>query len=123
MRYDPDIAPNPQDWLSLDEGERIALVVRYHKKAGDKVPNVRLHAAIHTAVENQITEDITEVTSALKRLMKEGLHRHDAVHAVGSVLVKQIYKIGKGEATSSPNAEYLKDLGSLTASSWLSEPR
>lgn len=123
MRYDPDIVPNPQDWLSLDEGERIALVTQYHKKARDKLPNLLLHAAIHTAVENQIVEDITEVTSAFKRLMKEGLDRHDTIHAVGSVLVKQMYKIGKGEATASPNAEYLKDLGFLTASSWLSEPR
>jgi len=123
MRYDPDIVPNPQDWLSLDEGERIALVTQYHKNARDRLPNLLLHAAIHTAVENQIAEDITEVTSAFKRLMKEGLDRHDAIHAVGSVLAKQMYEIGKGDATASPNVEYLKDLGSLTASSWLSEPR
>ena len=124
MRYNPDTAPDPQSWLSFDDGERLALVTEFHKKAGDQLPNIVLHASLHTVIENQIALQVTEVTAALNRLMNEGLDRHDAIHAVGSVLAKHIYRIGKGEASpSDPNAEYLDELGSLTASSWLSESR
>jgi len=45
--YDPLLAPDPAEWLAVEEGQRIALVVDYHQRARVKLPNQRLHAAIH----------------------------------------------------------------------------
>jgi hypothetical protein len=40
----------------------------------------------HVVVENQVAlGEATSVPEALDRLINEGLDRHDAVHAVGSV--------------------------------------
>jgi hypothetical protein len=124
MIYNPNNAPNPDRWLSIDEIERITLVTAYHRQAKIKLPNERIHATIHVIIENQIAEGIPAVTETLNRLLKEDLDRHDAVHAIGSVLAKYIYKIAKGESIGiDPNDPYIKDVSSLTASSWLNETR
>jgi hypothetical protein len=50
--------------------------------------SIRAHAANHVIVENQLAMgDATVVPATLARLMQEGLDRHDAIHAIGSVLV------------------------------------
>jgi hypothetical protein len=97
MRYDASKAPDPQEWLELDESDRIDLVKRYHIRA--KLPvgeNERLHAAAHVIVENQVAMgDATVVPATLARLMREGLDRHDAIHAIGSVLVGIFFDVAK----------------------------
>lgn len=118
--YDPRNGPDPKEWLSLDEGIRIILVEEYHQEAGVKLPNLRLHAIIHVVLENQAAMgDETPVQKTLARLIEEGLNRHDALHAIGSVLSKQLYnllsekpKSGFGDTT------YQRDLERLTAMSW-----
>src|SRR5438874_9888188 len=117
-RYDPHHAPDPEAWLALDEGERTALVLQYHRRARARLPNARLHATIHVIVENQLGDEIP-VRRTLERLRAEGLDRHDAVHAVGSVLAKRIYELLKeGPPTGDPNAPYWAELESLTAEGW-----
>ena len=32
-KYDPERAPNPEEWLELDEQERIILAEQYHRRA------------------------------------------------------------------------------------------
>ena len=49
QRYDPLEAPNPEEWLKLDEQERIDLVRDYHRRAGIQLPNEKLHATLHTS--------------------------------------------------------------------------
>jgi hypothetical protein len=51
--YDPHEAPDPEEWQMLDEAERSVLVQAYHEEAGIEMPNVIVHSAIHTTVENQ----------------------------------------------------------------------
>lgn len=48
MAYNPLKAPKPEKWLELDESKRIDLVEAYHRKEGIQMPNMRLHATIHT---------------------------------------------------------------------------
>jgi hypothetical protein len=54
--YDPDKAPDPKEWLALDEQERIRLAKNYHVARRIKLPNANAHAAFHAVVENQIAE-------------------------------------------------------------------
>lgn len=120
-RYDPEIAPNPEDWLALDEEERVVLVEWYHRDARIDLPKAArtLHATIHVVVENQLVENDEPVTRALTRLMKEGLSRHEAVHAIGSVVAEEIYDALKLKDTpESLHARCYAAIERLTAAVW-----
>jgi len=85
MRYDPDQKLDVEAWLSLNEDERMSLVMDYHRRACIKLPNARLHAAAHTIVENQAALGTGyAVAGTLERLMNEGLDRHDSRHRIGA---------------------------------------
>jgi|SRR5712692_9939735 len=119
--YDPSVDPDPSEWLELSEGERIELVAEYHRAAGGSVPNPTLHAAIHTTVETQIAmgEELP-VHHTLMRLMTEGLERHDAIHAIGSVLAETMYDMLREteKVGEEPNAAYFSALDRLSAKGW-----
>jgi hypothetical protein len=117
--YDPQIKPDPQEWLALHELDRIQLVEDYHRRARIRLPNENLHAIFHVVVENQIAE-VTDlpVEDTLKRLMFEGLDRHEAIHAVGNVLAGTMFDLLKGKLDSDPNQQYAEELRSLTAEEW-----
>ncbi len=94
--YDPAVAPDPARWLALDEHDRMNMVLDYHRRADVFLPNEKIHAAIHGVVENQIAlGDELPVRRAVDRLMAEGLDRHEAVHAVGSVLAVHLHQLMK----------------------------
>src|SRR5689334_13211879 len=121
--YDPLIAPDPDEWLALDESERMWLAKEYHRQAGIELPNEELHAVIHAVVEAQIAiGDELPVKRTLQRLMGEGLDRHDALHAIGSVLAEHIHKVMTASPAISetdPNKPYFAALERLTAKGWL----
>jgi hypothetical protein len=123
IRYDPALAPDPARWLELDEGERIPLAEAYHRRAQIEVPNDKVHAIIHVVVENQVAlGDELPVRQAIERLMGEGLDRHDAVHAVGSVLTAYLHDLLTADAPQPDRLEaYKKDVERLTAESWRAE--
>ena len=119
MEYDALMAPNPEDWNSSEEGERLAAIIEYHEHIEDDVPNQNLHAAFHTIVENQIALGEDAPTNTLQRLMTEGLDRHDAIHAVGSVLSEQIFNmLGGRQPNGYDAARYDRKLAKLTAKKW-----
>jgi hypothetical protein len=103
-RYDPLKPPNREAWQSLDEQERIGLVEDFHRRARIRVPNAKIHAVIHAIVENQIAlgEEIP-VGRTVQRLMSEGLNRHQAVHAVGSVLAGHIHELFRLSEAAPPS--------------------
>jgi hypothetical protein len=121
-RYDPLLAPDPEAWNALDEQEQIDLVMEYHRRARIRVPRAKAHAAIHVMVENQIAlGDEIPVARTVQRLMSEGLDRHDAVHAVGSVLaghMNDLLRRGELKPGEDPNVSYYAQLAVLTAESW-----
>ena len=119
--YDPDKAVDPQQWMALDEGERQYLVEQYHRKKRIKMPNSRMHAMFHVVVEDQIAlGDDIPAQKTLARLMQEGLSRHDAVHAIGSVVASHMFNLIKhGSTSKDPNADYCRQLEELTAEGWL----
>ena len=119
--YNPQRAPEPGSWLELDEQERIVLVEAWHRAAHVKLPNVTAHAAIHAVVENQIAMDLEPVVRAMHRLTKEGLTRHDAIHAIGSVLAEHLFDIlstGQSDDADASQARYLAAVERLTVTSW-----
>jgi hypothetical protein len=121
MRYDPLVAPDPKKWLALDEQERIDLARDYHRRARIPVPNdnEELHALFHAIVEAQIAlGDATPAQRTAQRLMDEGLDRHQAIHAIGSVLAEHIHDIMKTTPSGDPNAPYFAALERLTAEHW-----
>jgi hypothetical protein len=119
--YDPEEAPDPAEWLERDEDERRLLVEAYHARAGIDPPNANLHAAFHVIVENQIAlGDEVPTGRTVERLMAEGLSRHEAVHAVGSVVSGLINDAAKGRNRSESefNNDYSAAIERLTAEGW-----
>ena len=117
--YDPNVAPSA-NWLDLDEDERLELVSSYHRRSKIKLPNTELHAVIHVVVENQLAMGERVVVATLARLQAEGLDRHDALHAIGSVLSAYLYDLMRDESDAKDvtYARYLEGLETLSASSW-----
>jgi hypothetical protein len=118
--YDPEHAPNATSWLALDEMERIVLVEKCHRKARIELPNVRLHAMIHAVVETQIAENHEPVVRAMSRRTSAGLSRHDALHAIGSLLAEHIFEQLRDDAADGdPMAAYDAAVERLSAQGWL----
>ena len=119
-RYNPLEAPASEEWLDLDESERIALVERYHRRARIPLPNLKAHATFHVIVENQAAlGDETPVRRTLARLVEEGVDRHEAIHAVAAALSEHVYDLVRAASPpSDPNASYYAALEKLTVKSW-----
>jgi hypothetical protein len=119
-QYDALVAPDEEAWLALDEDERIELVSRYHRNIGEELPDFGqslLHATMHVVVENQVASAVLPVCQALDRLLREGLDRHDAIHAIASVLAGRVYDVIAG-GSDDVNERYAAELHQLTAKSW-----
>ena len=119
--YNPERGPEPESWLELDEQERILLIETWHRVARIKLPNVTAHAALHVIVENQIALDLKTVVRAMDRLRKQGLTRHDAIHAIGSVVAENLFGILKADQNddaAASQARYCAAVERLTAVSW-----
>lgn len=120
-RYDPEIAPVSEDWLELDEAERISLVEGYHRDARIPLPKRarKMHASMHVVVENQLASNDEPVVRALDRLLKDGLSRHDAVHAIGALVAEEVYDLLKQEEPAEDvRARYYAAVERLTAATW-----
>jgi hypothetical protein len=116
--YDPDQEPDAPEWLALDEAKRIVLIEHYHQNAGTELPNETLHATFHAIVENQVAMggEMLPVRVKIRQLTAQGLTRHDAVHAVDSVLATHLHRIAReGDA----NVRYLSALRRQSARKWL----
>ena len=122
--YDPEVPPAASEWLALDEQERIQLVETHHRAVRIKLPNVKVHACFHAIIENQIAEGLEPVVRTLARLMNEGLSRHDALHAIGSVVADHFFEAmhTKDDGfASTAHARYNAAVERLTVKEWRSK--
>ena len=119
--YDPMEHPDPDHWLALDEDERIYLIEEFHKRARVDLPNVRLHVSFHAVVETQLaSSDPPQAVETLERLLGEGLDRHDAIHAIGSILSEVMYHAMQNPTENAdPTQAYIEGLKDLTVEKWL----
>jgi hypothetical protein len=118
--YDADFAPDPAYWLDMDESLKTRAVEEHHRGLADHpdTPNKRLHALVHVIVENQLASgDPTEVRATLERLVGAGLSRHEAIHAIGSVMAEAIFEVQK-KGTPFDRAATARSLEHLRADVW-----
>ncbi len=100
--------------------ERILEEHRRNPHPGVKGGRLRLHVAIHTVVETQILEGKPGATAVtLARLQQEGLSRHDAVHAIGTVVSSEMFEVMQ-EGKVYEEQRYVAGLRALSAESFLS---
>ncbi len=120
-KYDPERAPDPARWLAEDEQQLISIIERYHRRHDIESERLRIHTAIHMVVENQIAMgDALPVADAVRRLMGEGLSRHEVIHAVGSVLMGYLNDALRTEA-GPDNEAYNDEVRALTKERWYAE--
>ena len=119
--YSADETPIGAEWLEISESERMRLILSFHVSIKTRGPNLKGHCAIHCIVENQIAQGYGPSKKALTRLIEEGLSRHDAVHAIGSVnaafslgLIRNPKLIDSAELHRKLN----ESIEGLTAESW-----
>ncbi len=118
--YNPMEAIDPEQWLALEEGDRLDLIYEFHQDAGIEVPDMQTHATLHCVIENQIAlGDELPIAATLRRLLEEGLDRHDAIHAIASVLVNHLFDMVHGEDASRAQDIYFAEVAELTAAQWL----
>ena len=102
--YNPDKAPDPARWLALDEQRRIQLAEKYHRAARIRLPNLKAHAIFHAIVA---------------RLTGEGLTRHEAIHAIASVLAAHLRDLSNATTDESDSAAtYTDAIEKLSAGNW-----
>ncbi|MEW6352648.1 MAG: hypothetical protein AB1646_26680 [Thermodesulfobacteriota bacterium] len=124
MQYDPMTQPPTDEWLALEEAEQIALVSAHHRPIEATIPRPEVHAVIHVVVENQLAEGIEPARDALERLLAQGLDRHEAIHAIASVLMEHMRILVQEKPTGpDPHERYFQDLKEMTADKWLKDDR
>jgi hypothetical protein len=72
-------------------------------------------------VENQLAEGLASVIRAMARLRNEGLSRHDALHAIGSVLVEHLSEMAKlktNDDTNTNQTRYDAAVERISAKEW-----
>ncbi len=122
--YDPDFPLPSSEWLNMSESERLQRVTQYHTVNRIKAGSVQAHAAFHVTVENQIAMGQDSTVKAMARLQKDGLPRHEALHAIASVIAKQVYGVlrsppGADDQSSDLQALLDSAIDALDAQAWL----
>jgi hypothetical protein len=123
--YDPNQAPDAEQWLALDPQRRAGLIEKFHRRAREKIPSIKAHALFHAIVENQIAMQHPPALRAMQRLAKQGLSRHDCIHAIGWVVARYVHTIvsttDSDALTSDFGAQCDAAVERLTAAGWLAQ--
>jgi hypothetical protein len=121
--YDPETSPDPALWLATDELELEDVIMQYCMANEADLPDVYMHAHFHMTVENQVAMgDEIPVAGEFRRLMADGLSRHEAVHAVGWVLSKHMFGIVRNkEKGTDLDLKYYEKLKNFTVAQWHEE--
>jgi len=120
-KYNPSESIDANDWLAVGELERSELVRRFHQGLDEPLPEDSLpgHALIHVIVENQIATDVELVPETIAKLVRQGLDRHEAVHAIGALISAQMFNLAQGNIEKVCTVKYKRQLKKLTAKRWL----
>jgi predicted transcriptional regulator len=100
------------------------LAEKFHRRAKVELPSVTAHAALHAIVENQLALGLGCVVRAAPRLVSQDLSRHDAIHAVASVLAEHLHEQATAQAPDTAEvvqARYEAAVERLNAKDWLAK--
>ena len=118
--YDPINLIEPKEWLALDEYDRINLVRSFHETLGDEMEGdaLSVHSSIHVIVENQLAMGVELIPETIGKLIRQGLDRHEAIHAIGAIISADIFDILKGDIQEFSPKKYRRKLEKITAKRW-----
>ena len=119
-KYDPIKLIEADQWLALDELDRIELVRAFHETLDDEMPSdaLSVHSSIHVIVENQLAMGVELIPETIAKLIRQGLDRHEAIHAIGAIISVDIYDMLRGDLQEFSPIRYRKKLEKITAKRW-----
>ena len=117
--YDPGLPIDVDTWLETEESVRLDLIVEHHRKSDETDPEGgwEVHSALHLLVENQIALGTENIRETQTKLIRQGLHRHDSIHAIGAVVGEDLFEMAK-EKRAWDRKRYRRRLEKLTAKRW-----
>lgn len=120
-KYNPFKSIDPAEWLELDEAERIVLVRGFHENLEDEMPDDALsfHSSVHVIVENQLAIGVELIPETIAKLTRQGLNRHEAIHAIGAIVSEDIFDMVKGNVQEFSPKKYRRKLEKISAKRWL----
>ena len=120
--YNPLIEPNKDEWLESSEYDRIDAVREFHENSNDdefeEDDALSIHCTLHVIVENQLAMSVELIPETIAKLTRQGLDRHEAIHAIGAIICEDIFYIVQGKKTEFSPKQYRKRLGKITAKRW-----
>ncbi len=119
--YDPLVAPDPEEWLDMDDGEKQYLISSaLHDYEAGIGEGFEAHCIMHLIVENQVAlnEADTPTGEQMDRLMSAGLNRHEAIHALGNVIMCQMWEMQTKRKEMTP-VSLAKEMRSLKSKDWV----
>lgn len=118
--YDPSIQPNTEEWLEITDDERTAIVREFHEKTEEGLDEkaLTIHSAVHVIVENQLAMGVELLPETIAKLVKQGLSRHEAIHAIGAIITEDIFDIMRGNKSEFSPKQYRRKLEKITAKRW-----
>jgi hypothetical protein len=92
--YDVANPPPAEEWLEMDEGERILVVEEAHRRTRAPIgQNATAHATIHVVVDNRLAAGDAVVVAAYDRFRAAGIDRHTTVHALASAVTRHMVAV------------------------------
>lgn len=115
--YNPDRSLDPSAWLALDEAKRIELVQNYHENSEHELTDdaLRAHCSLHVIVENQLAMGVKYIPETITKLSRQGLQRHEAIHAIGAIILDDVLALLKGDIQEFSPSKYRRKLEKITA--------
>lgn len=103
------------------EQQLMAAVLAEHERhphPGVEGARMKLHLSLHVVAETQIRRrNPPVVAETLERLMREGLDRHEAIHAIGTVIAEEVMQVVGGKQRYD-EIVYAEKLRELSAAAW-----
>lgn len=119
--YNPDKPLNISEWLVLDDEQRKILVSNFHESTEEEFQDdgaLTMHCYMHVVVENQIATNVDLVSETVTKLVRQGLSRHEALHAISAIIVEDIFDMLKGTKSEFCPKKYRRKLEKITAKRW-----
>ncbi|MGO0305044.1 hypothetical protein ACTL6P_00275 [Endozoicomonas acroporae] len=119
--YNPNKPLNVSEWLVLDDEQRKILVSNFHESTEEEFQDdgaLTMHCYMHVVVENQIATNVDLVSETVTKLVRQGLSRHEALHAISAIIVEDVFDMLKGTKSEFCLKKYRRKLEKITAKRW-----